>query len=102
MCLRALQMSTAAWLLLTAVLIAGTLGRTIRRPRPADDVTWRAIPSTNVVVQRTARVARRAAVAPMPSGRKRSKVDRAEERKAAAMLLLLMFGGRERLAAVPR
>ncbi|MGH7895578.1 MAG: hypothetical protein ACREQL_12980 [Candidatus Binatia bacterium] len=99
--LRALQMSTAAWLLLAAVLMAGTLGRTIRLPRPADGVTWRATPST-VVVQRTARAAHRTAIAPTPSGRRRSKVaDRAEERKAAALLLLLMLG-RDRFATVPR
>ena len=100
--LRALQMSTAAWLLLAGVLMAGTLGRTIRRLRPADGIPWRAIPSTTVV-QRTARVAHRAAVAPTPSGRRRSKVtDRTEKQKAAAMLLLLMLGARDRLAAVPR
>jgi hypothetical protein len=99
--LRALQMSTAAWLFFAALLMAGTLGRTIRLPHSADGVTLHATPST-VVVQRTSRAAHRAAVAPTPSGRRRSKVaERAEERKAAAMLLLLMLG-RDRFAAVPR
>lgn len=97
--LRALQMPIAVWLLFATVLTAGTVGGSIRLLRPADDVTWRAIPSSAP----TARVARRAAVAPASSGRGRSKVaGRAEERKAAAMLLLLMLGGRDRLAAVSR
>jgi hypothetical protein len=99
--LRTLQMPIAGWLLFATVLAAGTLARAIRLPRPADGVTWRAIPST-IGVQRTARAAHRATIAPTPSGRRRSKVaDRVEKEKAAAMLLLLMLG-RDRLAAVPR
>jgi hypothetical protein len=97
--LRTLQMPIAGWLLFATVLAAGT-ARAIRLPRPADGVTWRAIPPT-IGVQRTARAAHRAAVAPTPSGGRRSKVaDRAEKEKAAAMLLLLMLG-RDGLAAVP-
>jgi hypothetical protein len=99
--LRALQMSTAAWLFLAAVLMAGTLGRTIRRPLPADGVTWRAIPSINVV-ERPATAAHRATVAPTPAPRRSSVPDRVEKRKAAAVLLLLMLGGRDRLAATVR
>ena len=98
--LRTLQMPIAGWLLFATVLVAGT-ARAIRLPRPVDGVTWRAIPST-IAVQRTTRATHRAAVAPTPSERRRSKVaDRAEKEKAAAMLLLLMLG-RDRLAALPR
>jgi hypothetical protein len=98
--LRTLQMPLAGWLLFATVLAAGT-ARAIRVPRPVDGVTRRAIPST-IVVQRTTRAAHRAAVAPTPSGLRRSKVaDRAEKEKAAAMLLLLMLG-QDRLAAVSR
>jgi hypothetical protein len=91
------QMSSSAWLLLAAVLIVGT----IRIPRPEDDVAWRATPSA-AVVEPAAPAPRRAAVAPAASVRQRPKVaERAEGRKAAAMLLLLMVG-RDRFASVPR
>ena len=98
--MRALQMSSATWLLLAAVLMAGTLGRTIRFSLPADDVTRHATPST-VVVQQTVRAPRRAAVAPTPSRQRSTVAERAEARKAAAMLLVLMLGG-NRFAAVAR
>ena len=100
--LRALQMPIAVWLLFATVLTAGTVSGSIRLLRPADGATWRTTPSS-MVVQRTARAADRAALAPGSSGQRRSKVaGRAEERKAAATLLLLMLGGRDRLAVVPR
>jgi hypothetical protein len=98
--LRAMQMSLAEWLLLAAVLMVGTLGRTIRFSRPADGVTWRATPST-VAVQQAARAPHRANVAPTPSRRRSTVAEHAEERKAAAMLLLLMLG-RDRFATVSR
>ncbi len=98
---RALNMSTAAWLLVAAVLMAGTLGRTIRRPHSSEHVTWRTTQPA-IVIDGTPRAAHRAAVAPPPSRGRHSRVaDPAEERKAAAMLLLLMLGG-GRPAAIPR
>ena len=93
---RALQMSTAAWLLFAAVLMAGTLGRTIRLPR----VTWNESSST-AVVERAERPLRRVAVTPTSSVPRRSKAERAEKEKAAAMLILLMLG-QNRLAAASR
>ena len=92
---RALQMSTAAWLLFAAALMAGTLGRTIRLPR----VTWNE-PST-AVVERAERPVRRVAAAPTPSAQQRSKADHAEKEKAAAMLVLLLLG-QNRVAAASR
>ena len=96
--LRALQMPAAAWMLLAAVLMAGTLGRTIPRLRPADDVTWH-VTSTDVV-QPAARAPRRAAVA--PTGRPRANGDRVEKRKAAAVLLFMVLGGRNGFGAGSR
>lgn len=99
--LRALQMPIAVWLLFATVLTAGTVSGSIRLLRPADGATWRTFPSS-MVVQRMAR-ADRAALCPGCSAQPRSKiVGRARERKAAATLLLLMLGGRDRLAAVPQ
>ena len=97
--LRALQMPAAAWMLLAAVLMAGTLGRSIPRLRPANDVTWH-VTSTDVV-QPAARAPRRAAVA--PTGRPRANAgDRVEKRKAAAVLLFMVLGGRNGFGAGSR
>ncbi|HXJ33285.1 MAG TPA: hypothetical protein VMS22_04530 [Candidatus Eisenbacteria bacterium] len=97
---RALQTSPLAWLLLAVVVMTGTVGRTIRLPRAADVEASRATPST-VVVERTPRSVHRTAVAPAASDRRPTAAERAKQRQAAAMLLLLMLG-RDRLAAAPR
>ena len=100
--LRAEQMSTVAWLSIATVLTAGAVATTMRRSHPADGVTWRVIPSDETV-QRTARPVDRAAIAPRPPKRRPSNVaNRVEQRKAAAVLLLMMLGGKDRFASVSR
>lgn len=95
--LGALRKSTAAWLSLAAVLVVGTLGSAVGRPRPPDGATRRTIPSRRVV-HGTARSAHRPATPRPLVGTRSGVTDRAEDRKAAALVMLLMLG-RDRVAA---
>jgi hypothetical protein len=87
--MRALQMSSAAWLCFAAVPVAMMLGRSLRVPHAID---WESAPSAAAVAP-AARAPRRLAVGPTSTGRGPEREGPNDREKAAALLLLVVLGG---------